>query len=133
MKQRQYKESAWDYYSAEYGEGSKLFIEAFNKLAIHIYQRATEQGFRETGQEPSDERMILLMHSELSEAVEAIRAGNPPDDDIPEFSGYEAELADCIIRIMDTAVARNLRVGEAVIAKIAFNRTRPYKHGGKKF
>ena len=73
------------------------------------------------------------MHSELSEALEAIRNGNPPDDKIPEFTGVEAELADVIIRIMDMAAAKGYRVGEAVIAKINYNKNRPYKHGGKKF
>jgi NTP pyrophosphatase (non-canonical NTP hydrolase) len=72
------------------------------------------------------------MHSELSEALEAIRHGNPPDDKIPAFSGLEAELADVIIRIMDTAAHKQLRIGEAIIEKIRFNRTRPYRHGGKK-
>lgn len=59
----------------------------------------------------------------------ANRHGNPPDDKIPEFNGYEVELADCIIRIMDTAVSRGLRVAEAIVAKIAHNEGRPYKHG----
>lgn len=73
------------------------------------------------------------MHSELSEALESLRHGNPPSDHIPEFSGVEEELADCIIRIMDYGLAKGHRVAEALAAKIAFNRTRPHMHGGKRF
>jgi NTP pyrophosphatase (non-canonical NTP hydrolase) len=80
-----------------------------------------------------DAACIALIHSELSEAIEAARAGDPPDDKIPEYSGVEAELADVIIRIMDIAAHRGWRVGDAVEAKMAMNRGRSRMHGGKKF
>lgn len=73
------------------------------------------------------------MHSELSEALEYMRHGNPPDDKIPEFSGLEAELADVVIRIMSYAGSNNLRISEAIVAKIKFNATREHMHGGKLF
>jgi DNA polymerase-3 subunit epsilon len=108
---------------------SQLFVETFNSMADYIHNWAKDKGFWQAGKDRNDGEMIALMHSELSEALEAVRHGNPPDDKIPEFNGYEAELADCIIRIMDTAIARKLRVAEAIVAKMAFNEGRPYKHG----
>lgn len=74
---------------------------------------------------------IALVITELSEAIENIRAGYGPDDKVPEFSGLEAELADAIIRILDFAEARKLRVAEAVIAKAKFNEGREHRHGNK--
>lgn len=107
------------------------FIDAFNALAKEVNQTAKDKGWWEA--ERNDGEIIALMHSELSEALEAIRNGNPPDDKIPTFSGAEAELADVIIRILDMVVARDWRIGEAIVAKMAFNKTRPHKHGGKLF
>ena len=75
---------------------------------------------------------IALMHSELSEALEGLRKHEPSDDKIPSYTPEEAEYADVIIRIMDTAKAHGLRVGEAVIAKMRMNKTRTHKHGGGK-
>ena len=45
----------------------------------------------------------------------------------------EVELADVVIRILDMAEARGWRVAEAMVAKHEFNRSREWKHGGKKF
>ena len=71
---------------------------------------------------------IALMHSELSEALEADRK-NLDAEHIPGFTGVEEELADVIIRILDFAGHHQLRLGEALSAKIAYNLTRPFKHG----
>lgn len=107
----------------------RQFVDSFNALASAIHDWAVRKGFWEVGRDRNDGEMIALMHSELSEALEALRHGNPPDDKVPEFSGAEAEMADTIIRIMDTANARGWRVAEAIIAKMSFNEGRPYKHG----
>lgn len=73
---------------------------------------------------------IALMHSELSEGLEGLRKGLTSDK-VPEFTAEEEELADAFIRIMDRAGEKNLRLGEAIIAKHEYNLGRPFKHGKK--
>jgi hypothetical protein len=106
------------------------FIEAWNALAKDAHTTAKSKGWNARR---SDGESIALCHTELSEALEALRHGNPPDDKIPEFDGASAELGDTVIRIMHFGRARKFKVGEAIVAKMTFNKSRPVRHGGKKF
>lgn len=107
------------------------FADWFMCKQKEVYATAKSKGWWDNPKD--DGTLIALMHSELSEALEALRHDNPPDDKIPEFSGVEAELADVVIRIMDYAEAKGFRVAEAIVAKAAYNKTRPFRHGGKAF
>jgi NTP pyrophosphatase (non-canonical NTP hydrolase) len=104
-----------------------LIEDVLDYLTTEIHCTAQEKGWWEDGRKPSE--CIALAHSELSEALEALRHGNPADDKIPQFSGAEAELADTIIRILDMAGAFGWNVAGALVAKMQFNRGRTYKHG----
>ncbi|TAN59148.1 hypothetical protein EPN16_07840 [bacterium] len=74
----------------------------------------------------NDGELIALMHSELSEALEAMRK-RASKGEIAE------ELADCCIRIFDFCGARNIDLQKAIREKMKKNALRPYRHGNKKF
>jgi len=73
---------------------------------------------------------LALIHSEISEALEAARDDIlKPDKHCPKFTNFEIELADAIIRCLDTGAGFGFDLGAAVVAKMKFNATRPRKHG----
>ena len=67
--------------------------------------------------------MISLMHSELSEMMEAERK-DLMDDKLPHRKGAEVELADLLIRAFDYAGAYGFDLEGAVREKLAFNAKR---------
>ena len=92
-------------------------------LCQEVHQIASDHGW--WNEERNDGELIALMHSELSEALEALRAGNK--------ANLAEELADTVIRICDFAEARGLDLGLAVLEKMDINANRSHKHGGKAF
>lgn len=93
-----------------------------NSLVNECHRVAKEKGWWNS--ERNDAELIALMHSELSEALEAMR----------QYADKEAiaeELADCCIRIFDYCGARDIDLEKTLIKKIEYNKTRPYRHGKK--
>lgn len=74
--------------------------------------------------------ILALVHTEVSEMVEALRHGNPTDDKVP-IPGLSAEGADTIIRIADLNYWLGAQIGPALVTKHNYNWTRSHKHGGK--
>lgn len=122
----------------------KLFEVCWNRKAKGIHQTCRDKGFwgrRErvmedgTGLDTDEAKQfaineaLMLIVTEIAEACEAVRHGNPPDDKVPQFSGLEAELADAVIRIMDIAAGYDLDVAGAIVAKADYNKGRERLHG----
>jgi len=72
--------------------------------------------------------MIALMHSELSEALEHHRKGTC-NDHLPQYEGWAVEFADVIVRVLETARAYQIPIGQIILDKMDYNRQREYKHG----
>jgi NTP pyrophosphatase (non-canonical NTP hydrolase) len=107
-----------------------IFADAMNFKQQEIHETAKEHGWWDEPRSFGD--CIALMHSELSECLEGFRKGNPADEHCALFSSCEIELADCIIRILDLAGSYGYNIGGALEAKTRYNKSRPYRHGGKK-
>ncbi len=104
-------------------------------LQVAAYEAAQRRGFHSG--EPSIWKFLGNLHSECSEAWEEARK---PDfepgrtyyreDGKPE--GLPSELADLLIRVADTAQTFGIDLEAAVREKMAYNETRPHRHGNKR-
>ncbi len=83
--------------------------------------------------------LIALIHSEVSEALEAFRENDPgriwydcQEGKEPKPEGVPIELADIVIRIGDLCGRYNIDLASAIETKMAYNATRSHRHGNKK-
>ena len=104
-------------------------------MAAEAHEMAIAKGWWD---EPRDiPHCLALVHSEVSEALEAYRehgSRNPDDVDYdpnPKPEGFVYELADILIRVGDLARHCDLDLETAVKEKMEFNSTRGYRHGNK--
>lgn len=103
-----------------------------NYLQDSITLWAIRKGWlTEEPRNPAEQLMLIV--TELAEACEAFRVGNPPCErpGMEQYSHAAEELADVVIRCLQMAGEHGIQLAEVIQAKMAFNDTRPVKHGKK--
>lgn len=102
-------------------------------LIARAFSTARAHGWHDKPRSVGD--AIALMHSELSEALEEYRthgsATHAYKSNAGKPEGLPAELADCVIRILDFCGEHGIDLEEAIEYKMDYNENRPYRHGGK--
>jgi NTP pyrophosphatase (non-canonical NTP hydrolase) len=97
---------------------------ALNELIAESFETATSKGWHDKYR--SFGEALVLVHAEVSEAVEADRRREGKER-------IAEELADVCIRVFDLSVEFGLDLETAILTKMEFNKGRTYKHGNKKY
>jgi NTP pyrophosphatase (non-canonical NTP hydrolase) len=91
------------------------------QLQRAIHENAVQHGWWE--QERPVPEVLCLIHSEVSEALEAYRKGDKEN--------FAEELADIAIRLLDAAEGYGINLEAEILKKHEINKAREYRHGGK--
>lgn len=106
-----------------------------NELVKEVHELAKSKGWYDDKESDNVPTKIALIHSEVSEALEEFRNGKMGTwykEGSAKPEGFDIELADVVIRIMDLCGRLGIDLEKAVLTKHEYNKTRPYRHGGKK-
>src|SRR5574337_772368 len=106
--------------------------------ADHVEEVNKKNGWYEDNRTFGDE--IALLHSEVSEALEAYRNWGLEDatgpivdvEHVVKPEGVGSELADVLIRLLDMTKRHGIDLYAEFVRKMTYNETRGYRHGGKK-
>jgi len=98
---------------------NKGFYDEFN--ALRDYSLVNPMPGMEYIKNIHTSNLIMLVVSELSEAVEGLRKG--------DTENLAEEIADSVIRIMDLSGFLGIDLEKEICKKMAYNETRPARHG----
>lgn len=137
-----------------------MFLDAMEKLQERAHNNSRAKGFWTGPENDNIPTKLCLIHSEVSEWLEAFRKN--PNDPCGKMEEYqprkvdnfgnpvmmplsiiasggvravtkeEEEAADVFIRLLDLCQARGIDLARVTLAKMRYNESRPMMHGGKR-
>jgi len=98
-----------------------------------IHDTSVKKGFYDV-EDTGDINFVLsklaLVHSEVTETLEAIRKDKGEDEIMTEIADVAIRLFDFVQLMKDTGyVSREIKLSEVIETKMAVNSSRPQKHG----
>lgn len=106
-----------------------------HELQDRAYSTNESKGFHESSEDLNIPCKLMLVVSELSEALEEYRNNKPAyylNDNSKKPEGVGVEIADAVIRLADICGILKIDLNEMINLKMDYNDTRPYRHGGKR-
>lgn len=105
------------------------------EMQLEVHENNVEHGWFEKARPFGDD--VALLHTEVSEMYEAFRRWGTEDAtrkgfvELQKPEGVGSEVADVFIRLLDTCERHGIDLRAEYERKMTYNRTRPYRHGGK--
>lgn len=97
--------------------------------ALEEYRAGRPVEWRECTSKDHDYKDVLWCGHESTTGCYSF--GKECESRLDKPEGIAVEMADCIIRILDWCGKEGVDIERIILEKHGYNKTRPYRHGGK--